>query len=318
MEKYRTFLNTKPALREVCEKLAALSTIPSRFEDDKKESPLALSTLRGQFADNRQWCSDPSRPAVVVGTVDMIGSRLLFGGYGMGFKGKPLHAGFLGQDVLLVHDEAHLEPAFQKLLNAIEQGQERCNEFEKFRVMELSATSRGAREVFGLTDEDRANSDVMKRIFAKKAISLYELDDEKNLADRIAKLSQADHMKDRAVLLDQARLKPHELLHVTTFGKGRAYDQLQKIAERTPDLPVWIIEPDGSLLTDKTISDRMNSVRGSMSAVPLNWPKNSRTWQTNNETSFCISLPLTTVAPDRTFLRLRLTTSTAPPPWWNR
>lgn len=36
---------------------------------------LAISTLRGQFADNREWSADPSRPAVIVGTVDMIGSR---------------------------------------------------------------------------------------------------------------------------------------------------------------------------------------------------------------------------------------------------
>jgi CRISPR-associated helicase Cas3 len=47
---------------------------------------LAISTLRGQFADNREWSANPSRPAVIVGTVDMIGSRLLFSGYGVGFK----------------------------------------------------------------------------------------------------------------------------------------------------------------------------------------------------------------------------------------
>ncbi len=46
-------------------------------------------------------------------------SRLLFTGYGCGFKSKSLHAGFLGQDALLVHDEAHPEPAFQKLIAAI-------------------------------------------------------------------------------------------------------------------------------------------------------------------------------------------------------
>src|SRR6188472_4345022 len=38
---------------------------------------LAISTLRGQFADNREWSADPSRPAAIVGTVDLIGSRLL-------------------------------------------------------------------------------------------------------------------------------------------------------------------------------------------------------------------------------------------------
>ena len=42
---------------------------------------LTVSTLRGQFADNREWTKDPSKPAIVIGTVDMIGSRLLFSGY---------------------------------------------------------------------------------------------------------------------------------------------------------------------------------------------------------------------------------------------
>ena len=76
-------------------------------------APFAISTLRGQFADNAEWRIDPARPAIIVGTIDMIGSRLLFSGYGRGFKARPLHAGFLGQNTLLIHDEAHLEPAFQ-------------------------------------------------------------------------------------------------------------------------------------------------------------------------------------------------------------
>ncbi len=101
---------------------------------------LAISTLRGQFADNRAWSEDPSRPAVICGTVDMIGSRLLFSGYGVGMKAKPLHAGFLGQDVVIVHDEAHLEPAFQELLVAIKEEQKRCRDLNKFEVMELTAT----------------------------------------------------------------------------------------------------------------------------------------------------------------------------------
>jgi CRISPR-associated endonuclease/helicase Cas3 len=110
----------------------------------------AISTLRGQFADNREWSADPSRPAVICGTVDMIGSRLLFSGYGVGYKGKPLHAGFLGQDVLLVHDEAHLEPAFQTLLEGIETQQNQfANERGRFRVMELSATSRAGTKLMG-------------------------------------------------------------------------------------------------------------------------------------------------------------------------
>ena len=58
--------------------------------------------------------------------------------------------------MLLVHDEAHLEPAFQDLVKAIEKEQERCKEFRTFRVMELTATSRGEGEVFELTPGEKA------------------------------------------------------------------------------------------------------------------------------------------------------------------
>src|SRR5260370_26979607 len=126
--------------------------------------PLAISTLRGQFADNAEWRADPARAAIVIGTVDMIGSRLLFSGYGCGFKTRPLHAGFLGQDVLLVHDEAHLEPAFQTLLTAIQQEQARCREFRTFHVMERTASSTGNGPQSRLTYQGRPQPPVQQRI----------------------------------------------------------------------------------------------------------------------------------------------------------
>jgi CRISPR-associated endonuclease/helicase Cas3 len=159
---------------------------------DATGKPLAISTLRGQFADNREWSADPSRPAVICGTVDMIGSRLLFSGYGCGFKTRPLHAGFLGQDALIVHDEAHLEPAFQELLVAIEreQRQGRTPDFCPLRVMELTATSRaGAEKPFELTADDRSHPVVQQRINAKKALRRHQNRDEKKLAEEIATLA---------------------------------------------------------------------------------------------------------------------------------
>ena len=42
----------------------------------------------------------------------------------------------------VVHDEAHLEPAFQQLLETVRREQTRCREFAEFRVMELTATTR--------------------------------------------------------------------------------------------------------------------------------------------------------------------------------
>lgn len=160
---------------------------------------LAISTLRGQMADNRAWSEDPSKPAVICGTVDMIGSRLLFSGYRIGFKGKPLHAGFLGQDALLVHDEAHLEPSFQTLLDNIVEEQKRCRDPWPLRVMALTATQRKPQDALGpagarmaravttsatpreqqelrLRDEDYADPEIKKRIEATKRLSLHPHD----------------------------------------------------------------------------------------------------------------------------------------------
>lgn len=174
--------------------------------------PLAISTLRGQFADNHEWSADPARPAVIVGTVDMIGSRLLFSGYGVGFKARPLHAGFLGQDALIVHDEAHLEPAFQCLLEKIEEEQNknephRPSDFRPLRVMQLTATTRGTKDSkadakpFELTEEEKNPPDaipeptddeppiykVWRRFEAKRHLVPHPVSDDSKVADEIAK-----------------------------------------------------------------------------------------------------------------------------------
>lgn len=190
VEKLRANLTTA-GLRDNLRRLCAVSS----------DVPLAISTLRGQFADNREWSADPCRPAVIVGTVDMMGSRLLFGGYGIGFKTRPLHAGFLGQDTLIVHDEAHLEPAFQDLLTAIEREQKRCADARKVRVMELSATPRSAGEPFRITAADEVHPIVKKRLGAVKKLALHPANDPAKIQAKIIK--QAGRHKDsgRAVLV---------------------------------------------------------------------------------------------------------------------
>jgi CRISPR-associated endonuclease/helicase Cas3 len=182
------------------ESLGSLCALPT-------DSPLAISTLRGQFADNREWSADPCRPAVIVGTVDMMGSRLLFGGYGVGFKTRPLHAGFLGQDTLIVHDEAHLEPAFQDLLTAIEAEQSRSNERcasteqRRVRVMELSATPRSAGEPFRISKADGDHPVVKDRLGAVKKLTLHPVDDAGKIPGTIIELARRHKDSGRAVLV---------------------------------------------------------------------------------------------------------------------
>src|SRR5437868_5901572 len=207
---------------EVMNIRANLSNLEDRPNNVRE---LKISTLRGQFADNQEWSADPSCPAVICGTVDMIGSRLLFNGYGVGFKARPLHAGFLGQDVLVVHDEAHLEPAFQDLLIAIKKAQwedERSQPmpWRKLRVMELTATSRqnGAegqkKNSFGLTDEEKDPPEVIpdpptepihlvwRRLTAKKCLDLHVVGTEKGaVAKRIADFAADYQDKQNTVLI---------------------------------------------------------------------------------------------------------------------
>ncbi|HET6424902.1 MAG TPA: type I-U CRISPR-associated helicase/endonuclease Cas3 [Planctomycetaceae bacterium] len=234
-----------PITPEDARLLAELAAWLKEMCADQAAPPLAISTLRGQFADNKEWSADPSRPAIIVGTVDMIGSRLLFSGYGVGFKARPLHAGFLGQDALLVHDEAHLEPAFQQLLETIERQQrddERSSDvsWPKLRVMELTATSRGDADVFRLSDEDMKNAIVRQRVSASKTIHLHPEKDSKKLADDIAALALQFKNKGSAVLVFvrtvedvmkvKDRLEKEKQLVETLTGtrRGKERDELVK------------------------------------------------------------------------------------------
>lgn len=115
--------------------------------------PLAISTLRGEYEDNREWSEDPSRPAILVGTIDMIGSRLLFSGYGDGSWQRPFHAGLLGTDSLIVLDEAHLSVPFERLLKAVCEHQ-RLGEtpLSGLRYLPISATLRPRDENGGPED----------------------------------------------------------------------------------------------------------------------------------------------------------------------
>lgn len=174
----------------------------------KWDCPLAISTLRGEMADNSEWRDDPARPAVIVGTVDMIGSRLLFSGYGRGFRSRPLHAAFLGQDTLLVHDEAHLEPAFQELIESIAEEQTRCRDYLRMRVMAMTATTRSDEDVDLplFTDKDREHVVVQRRIYAKKRISFHSVE-EKKIADEIANLAKRYNRSGKSILIYARKVK---------------------------------------------------------------------------------------------------------------
>ena len=158
------------------------------------ERKLPISTLRGRYADNREWLEDPAAPAIVVGTVDMIGSRLLFSGYGVSRKMRPYQAGFMGADTLVVVDEAHLVPPFERLLRTIAESREFTGPAATpawpppFRILPLSATLRGGSESepFRLGCDDLGNEAVRKRLRAVKTLIIEDMDADAQLEEVLA------------------------------------------------------------------------------------------------------------------------------------
>ncbi len=198
---------------------------------------LPVSTLRGQLADNRQWLADPAMPGIVVGTVDMIGSRLLFSGYGVGEGMRPYHAGLLGVDALVLLDEAHLVPAFQRLLEGIAGVRDASpwhtgvlwperEIIKPLKVVPLSATqvdAGGGEEVFTLSAKAAEDKMTRQRLFARKTLELRAFDpgrkEDDALTEALARVARellddgAGGLRPRRLLIYCDRRKVAERLH---------------------------------------------------------------------------------------------------------
>ena len=175
------------------------TTIAENIKGKPGGDGLCVSTLRGQRADNRDWAEDPSRPAIIIGTVDMIGSRLLFSGYRSSYKSRPLDAGMLGQDTLLVLDEAHLSEPFAKLVQQIgDQGEFQRGQGTPMRVMCMSASGGGDDpDRFKLEPSDLEGTPeenpIVQRYEAKKWVTVHAAGDwksvEKHVIEEAARLA---------------------------------------------------------------------------------------------------------------------------------
>ncbi|MCC7009765.1 MAG: type I-U CRISPR-associated helicase/endonuclease Cas3 [Acidobacteria bacterium] len=147
--------------------------------------PLVARRLRGGIPREDDWARTPAQPTVLCSTVDQVGSRLLFRGYGVSDSMKPVHAGLIGSDCLLLLDEVHLAEPFRQTLRWIQTyNGERWRETEimtPWRVALLSATpAEGRRDMFdgtepvpfGLDDDDWTHPVLARRLNASKPARL--------------------------------------------------------------------------------------------------------------------------------------------------
>ena len=163
-------------IKAVAERLRSLASDPTG-------APLEVIRLRGGVESRAP--SDPSRPAVVLSTLPMYGSRLLFRGYGSSRNMRPMDAAMAGTDSLVLLDEAHLAPHLRTLVSALEE----CAPAEQAilgarrsrpRVVSLTATGNTAESSrFVLDSSDDADPEVCRRLDAAKPVCVSTVQDVK-------------------------------------------------------------------------------------------------------------------------------------------
>lgn len=141
------------------------------------DPPFAVATLRGGMPRDNDWAKRPDIPVLGVSTIDQVGSRLLFRGYGVSALSAAIHAGLLGNDTLILLDEVHLATAFAETLEALRERWIRPVEVhglpDRFAVVQMSATpGKPVRGALRLGPEDRKHPALRPRLRAKKPAQL--------------------------------------------------------------------------------------------------------------------------------------------------
>jgi CRISPR-associated endonuclease/helicase Cas3 len=168
--------------------------------------PFRVAVMRGGVPRDNDWARRPDQPLLGVSTVDQLGSRLLFRGYGIGPRSASIHAGLVGNDTLILLDEVHLANAFAELLDKIHHRFRGVTTElpRRFIVTQMSATVRSARSsrVFQLDDADRADPTIHRRLVASKRAALRVVkvagDDEPNKLEAVAARAVQDAIAQQA------------------------------------------------------------------------------------------------------------------------
>lgn len=176
----------------------AASSLRNLWGATDDEAPFAVTVMRGGMPRDNDWARRPDQPVFGVSTIDQLGSRLLFRGYGIAPRSASIHAGLLGNDLLVLLDEVHLAIPFAQTLQAIrERYRPRVAGLpERFQVVQMSATPAAAPPgaiTFSIDDSDRADPTLGRRLAASKLTRLITV-----------KVTGTDEDKKRQALAERA------------------------------------------------------------------------------------------------------------------
>ena len=139
---------------------------------DAKAAPLDVISLRGGVASRSP--TDAARPTIILCTLPMYGSRLLFRGYGS--RWRSVDAAMAGTDSLVLLDEAHLAPHLKSLIPALADCHPTASEIlgggrARPQLVALTATGdAGTSQRFDLDADDEAHAVVRERLDAVKPV----------------------------------------------------------------------------------------------------------------------------------------------------
>lgn len=177
--------------------------------------PLIARRLRGGIPREDDWARAPSQPTVLCSTVDQVGSRLLFRGYGVSDSMKPVHAGLVGSDCLILLDEAHLAEPFRQTLDWVRvyrgQNWREKDAAAPWGVALLTATpGEKPQDVFPLHDEDKSHPLLERRLKVSKPAYLFKAEDsdqEASIVDKTLRALAAGHLAIGVVVNRVARAR---------------------------------------------------------------------------------------------------------------
>ena len=247
-------LKETSVLGDVARQLRALA-------GDENACPVETYELRGGIYRDDEWVRSPLQPAVIASTVDQVGSSLLFRGYGISEHQRPIYAGLIANDALVLLDEAHCSRAFGDTLSAVEKyrGPEWAEAAlgRPFHFVEMTATpSRTGVEPFHIDAADREHPVLQKRMFAQKPAILAEpvkgkKDDFAKLADalveQVLKLANDAKAKRAAVIVN--RIGTAKLVHKKLQAKS--LDSLLVIGVMRPSDRDWLSKEYEALKSEK-------------------------------------------------------------------
>ena len=140
-------------------------------------APLDVIRLHGGVPTCRP--ADPSQPAILLSTLRMYGSRLLFRGYGSFRSMRPIDAALAGTDSLVILDESHRATHLVSLLPALADCTPGARSIvghvrSRPAVVSLTATGNDSKSSrFDLDAEDDEHPEVRQRLDAAKPVEVW-------------------------------------------------------------------------------------------------------------------------------------------------